>query len=124
MPSFGHFAFSHRAHHMLSLGARKTLKESLRKWRNFTMVPAQQSVQCICPEIQDVARANLPQPRPQGSRPHPFFEGKALGTRLNLPGKLDNSSFLNKTMILSLLRHSTQKTLRHLRTLTSPLEDT
>ena len=64
----------------VTLGARMTFKESLRKWRNFTMVPAEQSVQCICQETQDVARANL-------------------------HGKLDNSSFLNKTMILSLLRH-------------------
>ena len=35
------------------------------------------------------------QPRPQGfslkkwSRPHPFFEGKALGTRLHLMGRKD-----------------------------------
>ena len=80
MRNFNHFAFSYRAHHTISLAARMTLKESLTKWRDLTIALAEQSVQCTCQEIQDVARANL-------------------------PGKLDKSSFLNKTMILALLRH-------------------
>ena len=51
-----------------------TLIESPTRCRNFTTVPTEQSVQCICLEIQGVGRANL-------------------------PGKLESSSFLKDSTL-------------------------
>ena len=77
MRNFSRFAFFHRAHHMRSSVVRMTLKESEAKWRNFTVVPMKQLVLWFYQEAQDVVRVNL-------------------------PGKSDNSSFLNEAMTMTI----------------------